>query len=119
MENNTMCWQRFLLDNSRDVFLVVVGFAEICGLAIFTRVRGVSCLRCYWLGTGTLKFCFGACNLVRQVHHAGRLSWAFSNAPWPRGIMSGCILEVRFFFEMKQDDFAHCSNVESSVRSCN
>ena len=89
------------LTTRRDVFLVVVGFAEIYGVAIFTRFRGVSCLRCHWLGTGMLKLCFWACNLVCQVHHAGWPSWAFSNAPWPGGIMSGRILEV-----------------ESSVRSC-
>lgn len=89
------------LTTRRDVFLVVVvvvGFAEICGLAIFTRFRGVKFLRCTWLGTGMLKLCLCACNLTRQVHHAGRLSWAFSNAPWSLEIISGCILEVKFFW---------------------
>lgn len=91
------------LTTSRDVLLVVVGFEE--GGFEFSpgsdsEVSAVLDVPGWVL---VLKLCLWACNLVRQVHHAGWLSWAFSNAPWPREIigMSGCIVEMSFSFEMK------------------
>lgn len=71
-----MCLQRFLVDNWRR--------CAGCPVAIFTRFTGVRFFRCTSLGTRMLKLSFWACNLVGQAHHAGWLSWAFSNAPWPR-----------------------------------